>query len=598
MYAKLFSHVQVIVARCEYALDPEVGVADADKTGTKTVQLGAIYSYDWLTGAPIWRFPDRTYLPAGTLNPDGTTVTNFYTDPATGTITTYGQALAGLRNARLGGTAAVDPVTKFPVFEVPGIVYADRNGNGKIDDDEVFIGVDGGFYSNNNPAIGIPISTDTTRTGGIFASVTVAPRVMVQGDVQIPTYDTATQPAYYTTSDVPLRSVNGVAPAAYGRYATEPSTDGTKGFNAVPVGMAFVAAGNGVIYGIDAYGNNDTRYEEHHDPISGDPLDTYQLGSYHAGTTNVIWTFSATQHPQTVTQPEETTTIGYYKRLQQEVPATYSFGASAPVLAYQYNDNNLTDGVPATSGSPQYSRVDYTTTAGVQAGAELRLFVGNTNGVVYALDAAGRAGISIINNGGTLTVHPNALPFRKGIQPNTDVALNDAYTAGDMRYDNYRADLKWWFRACGAINYSPSVSVIQQDSGQSAQASATVIPQKGVYLSSEEGRIYCFDWAGPVMRDGASGTAHNDFLNWDGTVTTSRALNDDWYFHTVCAGAWPLFGPDRRERASALDIPEPLSRYRRERDSRPFGRSGESRPEQHDGIGYRALQRCRQFAPE
>lgn len=50
----LFSQMQVLVARTDFIADPR------DATGTSTIEVGAVYALDWLTGAPIWRFPDLT----------------------------------------------------------------------------------------------------------------------------------------------------------------------------------------------------------------------------------------------------------------------------------------------------------------------------------------------------------------------------------------------------------------------------------------------------------------------------------------------------------------------------------------------------------
>jgi hypothetical protein len=514
VYTKLFSQMQVVVARCEYAVDPEANLPASERLGTRTIQLGAVYSYDWLTGKPVWRFPDRTYLPQGTLNPNRTPVTAY----------TGGPEIAGLRNKLVGTDTAV-PNVRVPVYEVPGIVYADRNGNGVIDEDEVFIGNDGAFDRTGAALPGVPVSRDDLP-GGIFASVTIAPRVLVQGVVDVPTYE-----VYDSTTGVPLRGVNGVAPAPEGRYYTQSGTTSTgtrAGFNPVPVGMAFIAAGNGVLYGIDAYGNNDSRYEEFRDATG--VTDTYREGTYHPGTTNTLWTFSATQHQQILTT--ENTNVKYYQRLQREIPATGSFGASAPVLAYKYNDSQLVEGTPPTvpaPGQPFFSRYD---PQNPNASAELRLFVGNTNGVIYALDAAARAGATVDNMGNVTGV--NRLPIRKGVQ----VSDSSSYTGGNIVYDAYRGDLKWWFRTRGAINHSPAVSVMQQNSGQGATYD---VAQKGVFVASNEGRVYSFDWDGPVARQPIE---HTTYLNFTGASSNDFALaaqklNDDWFFHN----SQPVNGP-------------------------------------------------------
>ena len=63
--APYFSHAQILVSRTQFVQDPENGVSAGDRTGVATIQVGEIVALDWQTGAPVWRFPDRSYLPAG-----------------------------------------------------------------------------------------------------------------------------------------------------------------------------------------------------------------------------------------------------------------------------------------------------------------------------------------------------------------------------------------------------------------------------------------------------------------------------------------------------------------------------------------------------
>ena len=236
-----FSQMQVIVARTEFVPDPENGVPDAQKDGTLTIQVGAVYATDWQTGAPIWRFPDKTYLPGRARNP---------------------RIFTGIANDP-------NPANRQDVYQVPGIVVVDRNGNGSnialdpasslreandvnIEDEEVFIGQQiGSSRAGSVLAVG-------QGSGALFASITYAPRVSVQGIVQLPTYARTSPPTLTTfnrTGRYLLTDPGQTVPAPAGRYyssgpAAPPNAqDGRGQYAPVLTGMLYIASNNGVIYG-------------------------------------------------------------------------------------------------------------------------------------------------------------------------------------------------------------------------------------------------------------------------------------------------------------------------------------------------------------
>jgi hypothetical protein len=311
-----FSHMQVLVARTEFVADPEIGVPVAQREGTLSLAVGAVYALDWLTGAPVWRFPDRTYLPGGLRNQQiGTEIVGYRTNGSPITVAKY---------------------------EVPGIVGRDKNLDGVIGDDEVFIAGHGG-----------------NREGGLSGAITFVPNVPVQGRVLVADVNAAGGPV--------------VAPAPAGQYG---------GATPIAKAVAFFAADNGVVYAIDAYGNNDGRYQ--YIPVPDGSLDQR---SFQPGSTNVLWTFSSRSQPRSRSESAQQ----YNRRLKAEVPATGAFGASSPVVVTATPEN--TD--------------------------EQRLFVGNSNGVLYALTARAVAGT---DGGG----NPLPLPIRKGEQPD----INDPRSGG------------------------------------------------------------------------------------------------------------------------------------------------------------------------
>ncbi|MFM7320643.1 MAG: hypothetical protein ACKO5K_03835, partial [Armatimonadota bacterium] len=441
-----FSHMQVLVARTEFVVDSETGVSDADRDGTRSRELGSVVALDWLTGTPVWRFPDRTYLPGG------------------------------LRNPQVG----VDASGK-PFYSVPGIEAYDRDGDGTIEEEEIFFGAFG-----NNP------------NGGVSGGISITPNIAVLGRMTVPVRD---------ASGV----TTGITNATYGRYfRIDPTAPG--GFRAVSMPVAFIACGNGVLYAIDPSGNNDNRYLEN--------ADTTVLGTYVPGSTNLLWTFSPSSAPRVLSGPKAETIEMYNRRIKTEVPVPGPYVGSAPVVAWSGEEDDLT-----------LNRRD----------TEPRLFVGNQNGVVYALDARGIAGFDPV----AAVAVP--FPFRKGEQTyNADHLPHSAVTATDP----YRTNLKWWFETLGSIGSTPAVSATPTTRGPGSP----VLASKGVYVTTGEGRAYCIDWDGPV-------TSANHELNvvWDGTqgdslvagsapilpppTSSAAALNDNIRFHNDVA-ALPTARPD------------------------------------------------------
>lgn len=466
--APIFSQMQVIVARTEYVPDPN------DPLGS--IQVGAVYGFDWLTGAPVWRFPDRTYLPQGGVK----------------NLETYAGAYgAGVRNgvANLrvgpGGSGQSGQLVRQPA--IPGIGAIDKNGDGTIQDDEVFIVGSGINVARRTGQTtlrpGQPLDTNFvdealgTTSGALLSSVTIVPDAVVEGVVSIP------RAGGTATNEGP------------GRYYTV-GTDATGAPTALPVvrPVAYVAANNGVVYAIDPYGNSDGRYANP-DPARPNPQAT-DLGTFRPGTTNVLWTFNAVSGPQgrrgTGTGPVESD-ITYNKRLKGEVPATEGFGTSAPTAAYNRPRN------PVFTGDAQPSPINPLLD-------EQRLFVGNENGYVYALDSKAVNPPSL-----AAPTAPGALPVRKG----------DA----DANAGNIPSELRWWFEARGAVTGTPAVSQSLLDAG------ANLGPSRGVYFTTAEGRVYCVDWEGPVSKPAAAGNTPIR-RNWDGVVGSDAALrlNDGWRF--------------------------------------------------------------------
>ncbi len=498
-----FSHMQVIVARTEYVTDPN------DESGLGTVEVGAVYGLDWLTGAPIWRFPDRTYLPLPHDN--GTTYRDQYGNVVPG---------AGLRNPTVGFEPS--PVLggpQTPIPAIPGIGAYDRNGNGVIEDDEVYIVGQG-----RNP------------DGGISSGVTIVPRVPVRGQMTVPVHklawdyftDRVNAIAGGTSSNPDLTSIGGVIPAAPGRYSAPGATPADPP-QPVEVGMAFVAANNGVIYAIDPYGNNDNDYYEYR-ATPGGPVDTSQIGYIRPGTTNVFWSFSANVRER---RPNETIE-NYYRYLKGQIPPTEAFAGSSPTVSYYREPGDV---LPASVNQPV--PLDE---------SEPRLFVGNQNGVLYAMDARADAGV--------LLMGARPFPYRKGIQPD--------FVATTPSFVDYRLDLKWWFETEGPIVSTPAVSAYRHFAENPdapandpiAIPTPTRIVSKGVYVTTLEGRVYCVDWTGPVLKSTGLVPNHVQTVIWNGTTGTleddavdpytSEQLNDNFRFHNDNA-ARVLARPDGSE---------------------------------------------------
>ncbi|WP_309717550.1 hypothetical protein [Armatimonas sp.] len=465
----LFSHMQVLMSRTNYIADPEADVPDSEKDGTRTIEVGSIYSLDWLTGTVIWRFPDKTYLPQ---LPGGAV----WRDPSGSPV-----AGAGLRNS-------YDSVNQLNL--VPGIGAYDTNGNGVYDDDEIYI-----------------VGQGTNPSGAVEAAPTIVPNIAVKGDVQVPAYSEPFSERYL---------INGVVSAPLFRYAQPDPTDVT-GQRRLPIHMpvAFTGAANGVLYAFDPFGNNDSQYWEQTNPAS--------LGFFFPGTTNLLWTFSPSSKSRVVAlQPGAPNDLPepldkYYLRLKGEIPVPGSFGASSPTVVWAKQDDNLT----------LDRRVE-----------EPRLFIGNQNKVVYALDPRADAGDDFITMTGVAS-----LPIRKGEQvPHLRNGLPAYLTPGAARADitRHRSAVKWWFETLGPINSTLAVS----DVAFARNAGAPVAASRHLFATTGEGRVYSLDWDGPV-------TKMNHELNmvWNGqdgvgdlgpatpfpttrpVTGTAAAFNDNVRFH-------------------------------------------------------------------
>jgi hypothetical protein len=465
-----FSHMQVIFPKVEYVLDPENGVPDAEKDGTLARAVGSVWCLDWLTGAPIWRFPDRTYAPGNARNPYLTTSGGTTFDPNDPAIQR-------------------DPATNARVTLIPGIEVVDKNLDNVITDDEVFI-----------------VGQGLNPNGGVFASVTYSPRVRVRGNVQIPTYTVNTNDRTVINT-----APGSTVPAPAGRYYTAPNPANPNiGYRPVDVGMVFIAGANGVLYAVDAYGNNDNDYFPNQD---------YRVfGEYRPGTTNVLWSFSRpaivrgrADWVQTDGNIPSNETLGnYYERAKAKIPPTGSFDGSAPVLEYRRDDR------------------DFETTPFDPAQDELRLFVGNANGVLYAMDAEADAGVA-----GTFAGFTGVqdLPFRKELyQPVTGFLPSGGATRGPV-------GLRWWFQSRGSIVSTPAVSLMRQNAGGDSGNNDPI--RKGVYFTSTEGRVYCIDWEGPVSKANHQ-QAQNYDLGFDSNKsgpnvvpTAVEDLNDNYLFHNI-----------------------------------------------------------------
>ncbi|HVK06425.1 MAG TPA: hypothetical protein VM490_23340 [Armatimonadaceae bacterium] len=484
-----FSHMQAIVARTDYVNDP------ADPDGITSREVGAIYGLDWLTGTPIWRFPDRTHLPANFRDQYGNLV-----------------AGAGLRNptAALETQVVNGQAVQVSVPTIPGIGAFDKNGNRVIEDDEVFIAGQG-----------------TNPDGGISAAPTLVARMQVRGVMQVPVHSPTWNyfndlPGAVTganSSNVNLTSIRGIAAAAPGRYFAPGATAADEPLP-VEAGVVFIAANNGVVYAIDPYGNNDNDYYQN-------PALPAQFGHVRAGTTNVFWTFSAKVRQRLRNETQEQ----YNRFLKGQIPATEAFAGSSPTISYykEQADVNPDNTVNQPVG------LDLT---------EPRLFVGNQNGVLYAMDARPDARAFQPVPG---TWQMGEFPFRKGVQPST--------TGAPVAYDLYRLDLKWWFETDGGIVSTPAVSNYRHyaDNPGAPQNDPTSLPgdptpryilSKGVYVTTLEGRVYCVDWTGPVTKSLGLAEGHVQTVLWNGQTGdtssasdgnidpfTSEQLNDNFRFH-------------------------------------------------------------------
>lgn len=472
-----FSHMQVIISRTDFVIDPETGVPDAEKDGTKTLEVGALYALDWATGTQIWRWPDKSYLPqlAGG---------NVWRHPGS--------------NAVLVGAALRNPLiaTSPSVNLIPGIGAVDKNGDGIYQDDEVFIVGQG-----NNP------------NGGFKAGATITPNIAVLGNVLVPGYTDLGGGAYEMAN-----AVN----APIGRYyrANPDPLDPNK-WLPIRMPVAFVGSNNGVIYALDPFGNNDNQYIEN-------VADTTRLGAFRPGTTNILWTFSPQSQSRVLTGVNAERLDKYYQRLKGEVPVPQGFGTAAPVVAWAKQSDDPTFD-PSTE--------------------EPRLFAGNQNAILYALDPRANAGLD------TISGDPRSLPIRKGEQVrHTISALNN--NVPESLVKDYRNDLKWWFETLGPINATPAISDAAFLRGVGA---LPIVASRRVYVTTGEGRVYSLDWDGPVTK-----MDHQRNLVWDGTdgvnldplvsvpstrplnASSAAGLNDNVRFHNDVP-ARPNARPDLTE---------------------------------------------------
>ncbi|MBC8141173.1 MAG: hypothetical protein H7Y38_07005, partial [Armatimonadetes bacterium] len=446
----MFSHMQVLVPRTEFVPDPN------DSTGLRSLAVGCVYSVDWTTGATIWRFPDRTHLPNFYRGTGGVLTAGQFRDQ-------YGNTVPGAGSRNPTTTVTVSGVTSS-VPTIPGIGAYDKNADGYISDDEVYI-----------------VGQGSNGSGALEAGITIVPRIKTRATgVQIPTYDAAWSP--YTATAGNPSPIRGTVPAPQGRYA---NTDANR--TATETGIAVVAANNGVLYALDAYGNNDNRYYTAPGALDAQGNQP-TFGTYHAGSTNVMWSFSETAPVRENDEPLEE----YNLRLKRSVPATGSWGRSTPVLAYANSDSSPT----ADTVSPD------------RFNEEPRLFIGNSNGIVYALNPVVNASTLVeFPVGSGIFILDGAAPFRKDGHDDPQTGIRD---------------LRWWFETQGAITAAPAVSVAVQPE----RSGLTPPNQKGVYVSSNDGRVYCIDWAGPVTKGN-----HNNQLQYNGTAASAEQLNDNFRFH-------------------------------------------------------------------
>lgn len=418
----LFSHTQVLVARHERVIDPD------DPDGLRTIDVGVVYAHDWLTGTPLWRFPDRSYLASDAVA----------TEPV------------------FGGTG------QRAVPAVPGLRWVDRNGDHEPTDDEMFI-----------------VGQGRNGSGAFDGAITFVPRMPVRGTLRVRRQErTATNPDVYAVTFPNLAT------------GDPDSQKQLPSFKAI----AYVASNNGVVYALDAYGNNDNRYTR---PTTAT---TTNISSqdFTPGTTNVFWTFSAPFLPR-ILAPTVESIPAYNLRLKAAIPETRAFGASSPTISFA-NPAAETAANAATT---------------LAAFPEPRLFLGSEvgddrrgstiGGILYALDARADAGAD-----------DAPMPFRKGNYP--DVSVTDR-----------PADVKWWFETNGTIAATPAVSAFELwgKVATTGPPANTPIPRRGVYFTSREGRVYCVDWQGPTVKGDLSATP----LVYDGANGT--ALNDNLRFHNA-----------------------------------------------------------------
>lgn len=549
----LFSHMQVLVGRTDNVIDPR------DSSGTGSVEAGAIYALDWLTGTVVWRFPDRSLLPGS--NPRNP----FFTVP--------------------GGVAPL----------VPGVDWIDRNGNLLVEDDEVLIvGLDiAGYRIPNNRA-----RQGTTARGGISGSVTFVPRVRVNGSLPVRRRD---------ADGYPVNNPDG-----------SPIFDAPQGFNGNKA-LAYVGSNNGVLYALDALGNSDSRYS---DPPSGAPADAFGQFTPGTTNVIWIFNPSdkpsvvldndplvqptGTVEPGRGAVPEDPPNpplpprqwellnlppsqdyVGTgYRRIKPQVRAGTPTRALAPFIwrpnlrpgryaIYVYipkrrpDETRITDARYIVNGTPM-SPVNQNNNGQVR-----RVPLGAADGSTFfstpiEIQLEDTTDNSIAADTYVVADAIEAVPFGTGVPDPGSFGRSSAVVtrerpADDSYFDPSKDNLEqrlfigsdngvlfalpatadastnrfagaqlpfanhpdWWFQALGSVSATPAVSAREHSNPNAGDS-----PQRGVYFTTQEGRLYCIDWRGPVTKSNhfAQLPPYNGTLGSADAFNNSREVRPRWVF--------------------------------------------------------------------